>query len=69
MIAILWLIAVLSLVLGIFLVIPGVASKLSKVINSVVITINGESKYRLGMLVCLCLISVCAFFLIFYYTR
>lgn len=69
MIAILWLMAILTLVLGVSVLIPGVPTKISEMINKVFIKITGEAKTRIGAAICLLLVSAYTFFLIYYYTR
>lgn len=69
MIAILWLMGILTLILGALLLIPGSITKISNAINKIIFAVDHEEKLRVGSAVSLLLISAYAFFLIYYYTR
>lgn len=69
MIAIFWLMGILTLVLGALLLLPGSVTKISNVINKIILAVNQGQKLRVGSAISLLLISACTFFLIYYYTR
>ena len=69
MIAILWLMGVITLIFGILLLLPGSVTKISSVMNKIIVAVNHEQKLRVGAAFSLLLISAYAFFLIYYYTK
>lgn len=69
LIAILWVIGIITLIFGLLLLVPGSVVRISNLINRVIIAIDSEHKLRLGSAISLLLISLCSFFLIYYYTR
>ena len=69
MIVLLWITAIIAGMLGLILLAPGSSKKIAEMINKIVITVNHEEKLKLGSALSLILISICSFFLIYYYTR
>ncbi len=69
MLAILWLMGIVTLIFGVLLLFPGSVVKISNAINKTILTIDHEQKLKTGSVVALLFISAYAFFLIYYYSR
>ena len=60
---------IVTLIFGTLLLFSGSVTKISNIINKIVLVINDEQKLRVGAAISLLLISAYAFFLIYYYAR
>ncbi len=69
MIILLWIISCLTLVFGLIMLLPKLMAKVSGGLNKVLFTLDSEDKVRMSFAFVLLLISACAFFLVYYYTR